>query len=55
VAELMHLINRLDAMQKLKFATDHTVTTAERVEGEEPVSTAKEEVHSLTVGNMFGK
>lgn len=24
VAELMHLINRLDAMQKHKFASDHT-------------------------------
>jgi uncharacterized protein len=55
VAEIMHLINRLDAMQKLKFATDHTVMTSERVASEETPEAGKEEGHSLTVGNMFGK
>ena len=48
VAELTHLIARIDTIQREKFATDHTMAPEERVAG-------AEESDVLTVGSMFGK
>lgn len=48
VAELTHLIARVDAIQKRKFAEDHTVVSDERV-----VPPAEND-KAATVGNMFG-
>ncbi|MCX7781216.1 MAG: rubrerythrin [Negativicutes bacterium] len=48
VAELTHLIARIDAIQREKFATDHTMAPEERVVG-------AEEGEALTVGSLFGK
>lgn len=49
VAEITHLIARVDAIQRQKFAEDHTVAPGERVAG------GSEEDKVLTVGNMFGQ
>lgn len=49
VAELTHLIARIDAIQRQKFAEDHTVAPEERVVG----PNAEESI--LTIGSMFGK
>lgn len=49
VAELTHLLARIDAVQKMKFATDHTAAPEDRV------ASAEEETSGLTVGNMFGQ
>ncbi|WP_312336578.1 demethoxyubiquinone hydroxylase family protein [Anaerospora hongkongensis] len=49
VAELTHLISRVDAIQREKFLNDHTAAPADRV------STGKDESQVLTVGNLFGK
>jgi uncharacterized protein len=49
VAELTHLLTRVDAMQLQKFANDHTAAAGERVVA------APEETTNLTVGNMFGQ
>ena len=48
VAEITHLIARIDDIQRQKFAEDHTMEPAERIGGEED-----EKV--LTVGSMFGR
>lgn len=48
VAELTHLIARIDAIQRTKFATDHTMAAEERV-------VSADESEALTVGSMFGK
>lgn len=48
VAEITHLLTRVDAIQGEKFANDHTAAPAERIAGE-----AAEE-KQLTVGSMFG-
>ena len=49
VAEITHAISRIDAIQRAKFAEDHTVASEERVATEEDSSKI------LTVGSMFGK
>lgn len=49
VAEITHAISRIDAIQRAKFAEDHTVAAEERVAGEEDSGKI------LTVGSMFGK
>jgi rubrerythrin len=49
VAEITHAIARIDAIQRAKFAEDHTMTSAERV-----VNEAGED-KILTVGSLFGK
>lgn len=50
VAEITHTIARIDAIQREKFITDHTVAPAERVgSAGEPGS------QGLTVGSLFGK
>lgn len=49
VAEITHLISRIDAIQREKFLTDHTVAPEERV------GNNAEEGHTLTVGSLFGK
>lgn len=49
VAELTHLITRIDAIQREKFAHDHTM------EEEERVASSEDESSAPTVGNMFGK
>ena len=49
VAEITHLIARIDAIQRQKFAEDHTMESAERIAGGE----TEEKV--LTVGNLFGR
>jgi rubrerythrin len=48
VAEITHLLTRLDAIQRTKFATDHTMAAEERV-------VTPEENEALTVGSLFGK
>lgn len=49
VAEITHAISRIDAIQKAKFAEDHTVAAEERVVSE------TDESKILTVGSLFGK
>ena len=49
VAEITHAISRIDAIQRAKFAEDHTVAVEERVASEEDSSIV------LTVGSMYGK
>ncbi len=49
VAELTHIISRIDAIQREKFLNDHTVAPAERV------VTAEATGPVLTVGSLFGK
>lgn len=49
VAEITHLLTRIDAIQREKFAEDHTQAPAERIAGGE----AEEKV--MTVGSMFGR
>lgn len=49
VAEITHAIARIDAIQREKFAEDHTVAAAERV------VSGSEEDKILTVGSLFGK
>ena len=49
VAEITHAIARIDAIQKAKFAEDHTVATTERVVSE------TDDSKILTVGSLFGK
>lgn len=48
VAEITHLIARIDTIQRTKFATDHTMAAEERVVSED-------ESQASTVGSMFGK
>lgn len=52
VAEITHLLARIDVIQREKFAEDHTVAPEERV--------VKDAAHAPeekipTIGNMFGK
>ena len=49
VAEITHAIARIDAIQREKFAHDHTMAAEERVVSE------TEEGKILTVGSLFGK
>ncbi len=49
VAEITHLLTRIDAIQRQKFAEDHTAAPSERVAGEADDSKV------MTVGNMFGQ
>lgn len=49
VAEITHAIARIDAIQREKFATDHTVAPHERV------SSGSGSESMLTVGNLFGQ
>lgn len=49
VAEITHAIARIDAIQREKFADDHTMAAEERV------VTESEHGKILTVGNLFGK
>lgn len=49
VAELTHLIARIDAVQQAKFLEDHTAPGAAPAGGE------GEEAPALTVGSLFGK
>jgi rubrerythrin len=49
VAEITHLIARIDAIQREKFAEDHTMESAERIVGGE----SEEKV--LTVGSMLDR
>jgi len=49
VAEITHAITRIDAIQRAKFAEDHTVAAEERVVNEQ------DESKILTVGSLFGK
>ncbi|HMM19562.1 MAG TPA: rubrerythrin [Selenomonadales bacterium] len=49
VAEITHLIARIDSIQQQKFASDHTVAPENRVVA------ASEENKALTVGSMFGR
>ncbi len=48
VAEITHLIARIDAIQREKFAEDHTMAASERIAGDT-------ESKVLTVGSMMGK
>ena len=49
VAELTHLITRVDEIQKEKFLEDHTAGGEHVVDGE------AEEAPAMTVGSLFGK
>ncbi|KYZ76452.1 rubrerythrin [Anaerosporomusa subterranea] len=49
VAEITHLIARIDAIQREKFAEDHTMEASERIAGGE------DESKVLTVGSMLGR
>jgi rubrerythrin len=49
VAELTHLISRVDSIQREKFLNDHTAAPADRV------NSGEDESQVLTVGNLFGK
>nr|WP_092074292.1 ferritin-like domain-containing protein [Dendrosporobacter quercicolus]NSL49196.1 rubrerythrin [Dendrosporobacter quercicolus DSM 1736] len=49
VAEITHLISRIDAIQREKFLEDHTVEGDERVVSGEPDNRVP------TVGSMFGQ
>lgn len=49
VAELTHIIARIDAIQREKFVNDHTVAPAERVVAGDAEGPA------MTVGSLFGK
>lgn len=49
VAEITHAIARIDAIQRAKFAEDHTMASEERV------VSGTEEGKILTVGSLFGK
>lgn len=49
VAEITHLIARIDAIQREKFAEDHTMAEGERIAGN------NDESKVLTVGSMMGK
>jgi rubrerythrin len=51
VAEITHLLARIDVIQREKFAEDHTVAPEERVVREAPHADEK----IATIGNMFGK
>lgn len=50
VAEITHLISRIDAIQREKFLHDHTVEADERV-----VSDEKQGDRVPTVGSLFGQ
>lgn len=50
VAEITHLLTRLDSIQREKFATDHTMAAEDRV-----VDAPAEDSIVPTVGSMFGK
>jgi len=52
VAEITHLLARIDTIQREKFAEDHTVAPEERVVND--AAEAPEE-KVPTIGNMFGK
>jgi rubrerythrin len=52
VAEITHLLARIDVIQREKFAEDHTVAPEERVVNDS-VEAPEEKVP--TIGNMFGK
>jgi rubrerythrin len=49
VAEITHLIARIDEIQRQKFAEDHTMEAAERIAG----NPGEEKI--LTVGSMLGR
>lgn len=49
VAEITHLIARIDAIQRQKFAEDHTMEASERIAGGEEAGKI------LTVGSMVGR
>lgn len=49
VAEITHLISRIDAIQREKFAHDHTADAEVKVANETDAGKI------LTVGSMFGK
>lgn len=49
VAEITHLISRIDAIQREKFMNDHTVEAGERVVSEAETDRVP------TVGSMFGQ
>lgn len=49
VAEITHLLTRIDAIQREKFADDHTAAPEERI-----VKDSADE-KAATVGNLFGK
>lgn len=49
VAEITHALARIDAIQREKFASDHTVAPEERVVQE------TDEAKIPTVGSLFGK
>ena len=49
VAAITHAISRIDAIQRAKFAEDHTVAT------EELVASESDESKILTIGSLFGK
>lgn len=49
VAEITHAIARIDAIQRDKFAEDHTMATEERV------VSGPQDNKILTVGSLFGK
>lgn len=48
VAEITHLIARIDTIQQQKFASDHTVSPDSRV------AAIPEENNALTIGSLFG-
>mgnify|MGYP000013966859 CR=1 FL=1 len=52
VAEITHLLARIDVIQREKFAEDHTMAQEDRV-----VSGASNDVDEkvATIGNLFGK
>ncbi|MDU4961103.1 MAG: rubrerythrin [Sporomusaceae bacterium] len=49
VAEITHLIARIDAIQREKFAEDHTMEAGERIAGE------NDQAKLFTVGSMLGR
>jgi hypothetical protein len=51
VAEITHLLARIDVIQREKFAEDHTVAPEERVVNE----SSHDDEKVATIGNMFGK
>ncbi|MBF0407206.1 MAG: rubrerythrin [Candidatus Riflebacteria bacterium] len=51
VAEITHLINRIDQIQRQKFEEDHTTSATAAAASEKTA----ERDENLTVGNLFGK
>lgn len=52
VAEITHLLARIDVIQREKFAEDHTMAPEDRVVNE---SSHAVDEKIATIGNMFGK